>query len=303
MKERTLYEVLQTAQYSRTMAEIAQKLYYSQPYLSKLMKEAETKYHTTLISRNKIPITLTTAGKTVLDHLKIIIEIQDDLNDSLEDISKKQQINILITNPFLYSMTNKILIPYMASHPNLTFKISTSPLNQGIKILKRSNFDIMIGRKYIDEQIQTFSLPENKVYFFVSKACSIFDPTKKILPFKPDYFKTMKTSIFISFHDSEGIQKYILRRFNEKGIQIDKMVEVDSVEQACIMAKELGLDNSYALINKFIAEQIFGDGKYNLIELPDNMLHLENAIMYHENCSDQIKNLFDYLRTEFSNYL
>lgn len=55
-KEDLLYDILTEVPHSRTITDIAQKTYMSQPYISQVIHSSEEKYGVKLINRNKLPI-------------------------------------------------------------------------------------------------------------------------------------------------------------------------------------------------------------------------------------------------------
>ena len=52
-KDKNLYDILRNVSSSTTISNIANKLFLSEPYISKVIKDAESKYHVILIKRNK----------------------------------------------------------------------------------------------------------------------------------------------------------------------------------------------------------------------------------------------------------
>ncbi len=60
---------LQSIQETGSISETARQLYVTQPYVSRIIKEAEKKYDVTLLVREHHPITLTIAGRKLLEYL------------------------------------------------------------------------------------------------------------------------------------------------------------------------------------------------------------------------------------------
>ena len=54
--ERIIYNILSTVDSCRSITDIADRLYLSQPYVSKQLHNVEIKYHTKLIARKPLPI-------------------------------------------------------------------------------------------------------------------------------------------------------------------------------------------------------------------------------------------------------
>lgn len=300
MSDRTLYQILQATKFSKSLSEIADKLYFSQPYVSKVLKKAETKYNSTLIERSSNPISLTNAGMLVLEHLQVILDTEDDLDRALKAASELKTIKILITNPFLSDMVFDKMMPYITDHPENSFEISSYPVNNSLTALQNRNFDLIIGRRYVDSKIETVKLPQNDVFILISKNCKIFDPSKTILTFEKEYIAKMKDSFIVSFGNSEGIEDYIIRRFHELGFNIKKLAKVDTVAQACQLAGNVQCDDLIALTDSYSANKLLGSGNYNLLNLPDDALHLDNAIMHTKTSDQRIIALSKYLEDMLS---
>lgn len=79
MAEQTIYDILASVKTCRSITDIANRLMLGRPYVSKQIHNAELKYHTKLINRKPLPITLTKAGKIVLASLEKELEIQNKL--------------------------------------------------------------------------------------------------------------------------------------------------------------------------------------------------------------------------------
>lgn len=299
MSKRTLYQILQATQYSKTLSEIANKLYFSQPYLSKVLKKAEKNYGTTLIKRNTTPISLTNAGSIVLDHLQVILNTEDDLDHALKEAKSTKPIKILVTNPFLYDLVLDLVTPYISNHPELTFEISSYPVTDSLKSIKNRSFDLIIGRRYIDNDVVTMKLPQNQVFTFISKDCQVFDPDRLILPFNDKQISQLQDVRFIAFENSDGIQDYILKRFEEMGIHVKNTIKVDTVAEACRMAASIG-HTAMALTSNYTAQKIAGDQNYNLGALPDNTLNLDNALIHNIEISKEVQDLADYLQEKIT---
>lgn len=58
--------------------------------------------------------------------------------------------------------------------------------------------------------------------------------------------------------------------------------------------------SAMSLVTNYVAEKVAGKGNYNLLSLPDNTLHLDNAIMFKQVNNNKINNLVDYLQEKVS---
>lgn len=66
MNYQLLYQILSTINQSRTISQVANQLYLSQPYISQVISKSEKKYQVKLVNRSSLPIELTKAGKQLI---------------------------------------------------------------------------------------------------------------------------------------------------------------------------------------------------------------------------------------------
>lgn len=90
MDEKLLHQILLTVEEVKTVSELANRLYLSQPYVSQLISKAEQHYHVQLVNRKKIPISLTLAGKELVKGMERIINDRKQIEQNLEQYSLKR---------------------------------------------------------------------------------------------------------------------------------------------------------------------------------------------------------------------
>lgn len=75
--QQILFNILKGVNTSNTLTAIAKQLYLTEPYVSKVLRQAESHFDTKLINRDPKPIRLTSAGETILKDLEKVIESQN----------------------------------------------------------------------------------------------------------------------------------------------------------------------------------------------------------------------------------
>ena len=287
-----LYDILRTCQYSQTLAEVADKLFVSKPYLSRALKGAETSFGVKLVERSKKPILLTKAGIETLKHLEVIAAAEDDLQRVLarEASRAPQPVNILVSNIFLEPMVLDLLCQRQLTDPQLRFC-----LNSAVENVAESNFhyDIIVGKRYLNQDYHSMPPPSNQVYIYISNHCRIYEPDKVVLPFKSEYVGDMNDARFVGINGAGGMYEYIVKSFSDLGIQLNTVAKVDNIADSLRMAKMQAEQSLMALASNYSVKQL-GLRQYNLIELPPKMLEFENAVMYQRNLSS-VGKLAEYL--------
>lgn len=135
-KEENLYDILNSIQTCNTISELANKLFLGQPYISRIIKDAEKKYDVILIYRKERPIKLTQAGELVLNNLRKIIETRNELKYNLLPYKKtvEHQVKIALNQPWLEISADKLLEYLLKEFPNITFSFYERTTNLAQKI-------------------------------------------------------------------------------------------------------------------------------------------------------------------------
>lgn len=71
---------LETLESSNSVSEAAQKLYLTQPYISRVIKKYEQKYNVLILKRDSHPIQLTPTGHLLITYLRKSSQLENQLN-------------------------------------------------------------------------------------------------------------------------------------------------------------------------------------------------------------------------------
>lgn len=301
-KQRTLLSILKTAVYSQTISDIADRLYLSQPYISKVLKEAEKEYQTTLITRKTKPIHLTNAGDIMLKGLQTIIDDEDHLEKQLGASlnQEKPALNILITNPFLSSLASDALSDYHLQHPNQKFNVIMATNEHSDNNAIDETIDLIIGKRSTDAHFKTVTLPVQQLFLFISKNCRVFKHDKILLPFHFSDLTAFNNYRFIGFSGYPAFQNYVQLSFQKEGINLIQTITVPSAPEALRAAEKI--PESGTITTAELAEQTFGQGNYNLIPLPEKFISIANTISYRVTADRDIVALVGQLQAYFEQH-
>lgn len=295
-QQQTLLNILKTATYSQTISNIAARLYLSQPYISKILKNAEANYQVTLIARKSKPIHLTTAGMTVLKGLQTLVDDEAQLKQQLALTAQQatRPLNILVVNPFLSQLTNQALGDYYCQHPQRQLNIRQATPDQ---LELAENVDLIIGKYPSDSHFKALPLPTQQLFFFTSKSCPIFDPNQLIRPFRREYFNNLEHYHYIGLSGYPAFQNYVDLSFKKEGIDLEQSLTVPSAAAAVCMAARIPQAGTITTIE--IAHQVFSHDDYNLMPLPQAFISMTNALHYRVTADQATVALAHYLQTFF----
>ncbi|GAW99317.1 LysR family transcriptional regulator [Secundilactobacillus mixtipabuli] len=292
---RTLLSILKTVEYSQTLSDVANRLFISQPYISKLLKETEQEYHVTLVTRAK-PIELTDAGMTMINGLQAIVDEENQLSESLlAHVNQgNQPIHVAVTDPFLSDIVTDGLSRYYAAHPNQPINIKLlNDISLGNQI-DTQNIDILVGKRLLDAHFKHIHVPDRELCLFSSSHCDGYDPDRLYQPFQYESFKALNTHSYIGFTGYDAFQRYVNQSFKKEDVNLTTAITVPTAADALRAVDTIS--GSTTVTTLYTAEKVFPDHDFNLMPLPANVLSLASTINYRDTTDDAIVNVAQYLR-------
>jgi DNA-binding transcriptional LysR family regulator len=286
-----LINVLDKIQTSSTLTEVAKKLYFSQPYVSKLISEMEKQYGVQLVNRKDSPISLTNAGEVIVQNLKVIQDAQEKLNINLINLKRTEQGTILIAT---CSLVDGLSIDYMAQelykkYPKLKFNFVNLTGDLTDHDLTSGKIDIAVGRKWNNQGLHIIPLPIKKLGLLIPETSVLFDNSLQCIKFSQDNLSTLNGCNYIGVNDSSFLQHKVNILLNENGIHVNKIMELPDSRQAARVA--LNLHATTITTEKIAKDALSSSQKYNLMMIPENDVSLNMAISYRKQSSDDIKSV------------
>lgn len=156
----------------------ADKLYVSQPYLSKLIKKIEDKLGTKILNHDTIPFSLTDAGLVYYHYLENVSSQKHRLTQQLQRFTDTDYeiIRIAILESLGTFLLPKILPTFLETHPNVKIQIDEGFPNKSEEQLLNNHVDCYMGQtpETLSQGIQAhinggevyyIVIPENSKYF------------------------------------------------------------------------------------------------------------------------------------------
>ncbi len=292
---RTLLSILKTVEYSQTLSDVADRLFISQPYISKLLKESEQEHHVTLVTRTK-PIELTDAGITMINGLQAIVDEENRLNESLmSHVNQGQQpIHVAVTDPFLSDIVTDGLARYYAAHPNQPINIKLLNDVPVGKQIETKNIDILVGKRLLDTHFKHIHVPDRELCFFISSHCKGYDPDKLYRDFEYDSVKALNTHSYIGFAGYDAFQRYVDLSFKKEDVTLTTAMTVPTAADALRAVNNI--PSSATVTTLYTAEKVFPERNFNLMPLPANILSLASTINYRNTADDAFVNIAQYIK-------
>lgn len=140
------YKIFYNVAKNKNITKTSENLLISQPAISKSIKNLEKKIGCSLFTRSKKGVALTEEGKVLFDEIKIAIEIIDNAEKKVDQITTLESgiLNIGISN----TLTQKYLLPYIKifsqKYPKIIIKIHTEPTYRLITKARNGLVDFII---------------------------------------------------------------------------------------------------------------------------------------------------------------
>ncbi|AYM01900.1 LysR family transcriptional regulator [Levilactobacillus yiduensis] len=299
-KQRTLLSILQAVTYSTTISEIADRLYLSQPYVSRILKDEEAKYDVTLVDRKAKPIALTKFGSSVLTNLKKIASAEDSLTTSLENLKSQQArpIRISNSNPFLTDYLATAIADYVEQHPDTVIELTRPAERNVANNLNEGAIDIVIDQRWNAANILIADLPSPVYYLPLFAQCRPFNPDVLTLPFEKNTLTGISHCRYVGLSGHSEFQAYVDSLFKRVGIQPRNKLFLPTPASALQTVAKL--PNATTITTRKIAALNLPAHQYNLIPLPTNFIRTDTSIMCLQTASAAVQGLTAFLTAELT---
>lgn len=294
-EERSLYQILNEVNDSRSITEVANKLFLSQPYVSRVIKTAEEKYQTRLIKRKPLPIELTTSGQVLKNDLQNLLAANNRITLDMAPFSKTSgpTVKLAFHQPLETAMISPILQRLTKKFPLISFDVNEVTANLAQRKLQTHEIDIFVGEVFNSPAIISKPTYIEKLYFIVPKNNPLFKNKVKKYRLKHSDLQRFNNQSFINLRDDSFFQQMINNMFFDKGIRIKSKIKVSNTIAASKLANDgLGITiSTYDLIKKLVPLT-----NVNLVEIPLDILHLDIATSYMRDSNNLIKRIAKFLR-------
>lgn len=283
-----LIDLLNQVTTANTLTEVAENLYFSQPYVSKLIAKMESEYEVKLVNRKANPISLTHAGEVILENLKSIQNAQAKLNLNLKDLKREEQgtITIAICSLVNTPPIDRLIMELHATFPNLKFDFVNFSGDVTDQDLIDGKMDLVVGRKWNNPEIHIIPLPVGELALLISDNCPLFQINAKYVEFSQDNLSTLNGCNYIGVNDSSFLQHKVNNLFEENMIHVNEIMELPDSKQASLIAARL---HATTITTPQIAEKVLENKEYNLMPIPKDVIGLDMAISYRQDSSENIK--------------
>lgn len=288
-------QILENVNGSETITNLAAKLYLSQPYVSRLIKEMETEYGVTLVDRREKPINLTNAGMIVLNDLRSIQNAQIQMNQNLANLQRisSHQVTIVLNSSICETDIVDLTTSLINHFSQIKFTFVINGMKPRETDLLNKDIDILVGPKWNNPDFEIRFVELNQLALLIPSSCSLYRPGRLYCPFSENNLTILNDINYIATNDNAYLQQRVNHFLAENGIRINELATVSSIR----LATKLAVKEKATTITTYkIAQHALGDaGEYNLMLFPKSALNLEVAISMRRDASKEVRMIYDYL--------
>lgn len=255
-----LYKIFYMVANCGNISLASEKLYISQPAVSKSIQKLELIVGTKLFSRNSRGVKLTEEGRIFYDYIDRAIK-ELNLGEKVLEKLKKRELGSFKLGVST-TLCKNFLIPklkgFIKAYPNIEIKIRNHTSTDNLNLLEKGEVDLCI----ISEP-----LVKKDLYKFI-KLADIHD----IFVANPDYMSSLQlkhlediflVASFLLLEPTNISRMYIDKYFSNIGVKIKPEIEISNMDILVEFAK-IGLGITVA-IKEFVNSEIV---KGELIEIP-----------------------------------
>ena len=270
-----LYKIFYITAQSKTILEASEKLYISQPAVSKSIRNLEKALSIQLLYRSKNGIELTPEGKEVFNYLDKCYNYLVAGEKILEDKKNLKVGNLTIGVPS--HIASFYLLDYIkkftGKHPNIKVRLVSSSTKNLINNLYNHQLDLIIDTPPIDitqKDMRIKKLTELQTTFITNN----IDDTTNFDMSNMDNYK------YIFPNESSPMARALYKKLKEYEICLKPNIEVDTTD-VIISAVKKGLGVGY-VVRKAVEKEL-SKGEISELILPIELPKLQLNLVYMDN--------------------
>lgn len=229
------YKIFSTIADLGNITKAADKLFISQPYLSKLIKDTEEELGVTLFERKHRSVEINYAGEEYLKNLKELYEMEKSMFIAMDKISRHKigRINLGI-NPTLASIILPIILPKInEKYPYIQIKLYEEDAITIESLLKRNIIDFAFGFLPIYNDNLTYEIVyEENFHFLVGKNSTLYNPSNYNIKKFPFDLKVLDNEPIITLSPEYTIRRAINDFYQKYNLNLNISLTTSSIYTA-----------------------------------------------------------------------
>lgn len=139
----------------QSFSKAAQKLYVTQPSLSQSIIAIEKALGTEIFDRSRSPIRLTAAGKIIVDTIRQIKSLEDNMKNRISDLESSVSGTLTIGASSFRTgcLLAKSIAKFRLSYPDVEVSVIEDSSERLLKLIKEGQLDVFVGTGSFDKKL------------------------------------------------------------------------------------------------------------------------------------------------------
>lgn len=170
MNTKQLSYIVEIAKWGN-MTKAAQELYVAQSALSQYLTRLEDSLGVSLFVRSKNAMLLTPEGELYVEAAKKMIQIQEDLYDSIASMNRDKELHVCFTSSFGQHMLSRIIPIYKEQFPDTKIILLSCHTTDVLRLLDEDSFGLALAASNdpCEYKLPHQTLRKEEILFGVSK--------------------------------------------------------------------------------------------------------------------------------------
>ncbi len=280
---RKLLSFLEEIKAQGNMSKAAEILFVTQPYISRVIKNAETQFGVRLIDRSSHPIQLTYAGERLLSYLQEENRLRSNLDREMTHLSEFKYGHLTIaSNEVLDNGIFKpVLTQFYNKYPKIHAQLLKITSRDAENRLLSGSLDFFMGQPLHNNKIEYVPITNFPLVLIVPRQSSQFEEGTLWSTYSNEKVEEMGGESFIGIPHDSNYQRMVNNFFTDHGISVEYSIEVPDIHLATALAlKQLGaIITPKHLLN---IDELDEETKQNinLIEIPSDTFTSNFGVSY-----------------------
>lgn len=265
------------------MSKAAQALFVTQPYISRVIKNAEVNFGVRLIDRSSHPIQLTYAGEKLLSYLQEENRLRANLDREMTHLSEFKYGHLTIASNDVLSndIYEPILIRFSHKYPKIHAQVIRMNSRDAEKRLLSGSLDFFVGQPLSNPKIDYQPVAKVPLVFIIPESSSLFQSGKYKVDYDSLNFNKLSGEPFIGIPQQDFYQRAVNNYLSDLSVSPEYSLEVPDIH----LAANLALDALGTTIapEVFVSDQFVNDDqrkKINVAPIPTDAIAADFGISY-----------------------
>lgn len=280
---RKLLSFLEEIKAQGNMSKAAEILFVTQPYISRVIKNAETQFGVRLIDRSSHPIQLTYAGERLLSYLQEENRLRSNLDREMTHLSEFKYGHLTIaSNEVLDNgIFEPVLTQFYDKYPKIHAQLLKITSRDAENRLLSGSLDFFMGQPLHNNKIEYVPITDFPLVLVVPRQSSQFEEGTLWAAYSDEKIEEMGGESFIGIPLDSNYQRMVNNFLTDHGISVEYSIGVPDIHLATALAlKQLGaiITPKHLLDVNEIPEE--DKQNINLVEIPADTFSSNFGVSY-----------------------